>query len=499
MDWITSNAAYSPELEHCSEILKAFDIFQDSLLSDTTSICFLKADEQSSRLEKGILNEAELSSALEKEQLSHGSVFFFINKYLVKDRNAPLPHDSNKLRVSQRAFQRLSLHYSIPPSFTFALSRYYLPTGRGMREYADSSAGRFINIWYLLPVRVQVPCSNNYRENAPGKESSNAMNPFNPLHLPRPNVDIRGSFIAVTLRVSKTTGSSTCVILNMMHGGWPKVVEEPQKRIAESIRSRQKTPNPETLSFAHLIYLTSALRWWTNVLHSVNEQLIAYEATLQEEMGSNKDTSDDVSARLNRALHSIDAHLHRYRSELSSMEGITLDLASHYATICDGDTANKVSQDFSQVLSQIQATSTFAKELEKKIQNILALLFNRIQTSSDQLLVENGRAMHQILRATQDEARMTHKMADEQMQLAEEMKKDSVAMKTIAVVTMFFLPGASFAALLSMPFFDDNAWLAQTSRLWVWLILTIPSTLLAFAFYMYWRKREERRRSDAQV
>lgn len=91
-------------------------------------------------------------------------------------------------------------------------------------------------------------------------------------------------------------------------------------------------------------------------------------------MGSNKDTSDDVSARLNRALHSIDAHLHRYRSELSSMEGITLDLASHYATICDGDTANKVSQDFSQVLSQIQATSTFAKELEKKIQNILALV-----------------------------------------------------------------------------------------------------------------------------
>lgn len=56
------------------------------------------------------------------------------------------------------------------------------------------------------------------------------------------------------------------------------------------------------------------------------------------------------------------------------MEGITLDLASHYTTTCDGDAVDKTSQDFNQVRSQIQATSAFAKELEKKIQNILALV-----------------------------------------------------------------------------------------------------------------------------
>jgi len=200
----------------------------------------------------------------------------FINKYLVKDRDAPLPNDSNKLRISQHAFQRLSLHYSIPPSFTFALSRYYLPTGRGMREYTDSSGATFINIWYLLPIRVQVPSTNNYRDNTAGKESNNAMNPFNTLHLPHPNIEIRGSSIALTLRISKATDSCVCIVLNMMHGGWPKVVEEPQRRITESIRSRREPRERASLHFVHLIYLTSALRWWTNVLHSVNEQLIAY-------------------------------------------------------------------------------------------------------------------------------------------------------------------------------------------------------------------------------
>lgn len=145
-----------------------------------------------------------------------------------------------------------------------------------MREYTDSSGAPFVNVWYLLPVRVQVSCGNNYHGNAPGTESSNAMNPFNPLHLPHPNVEIRGSFIAVTLRLSKASGSCVCIVLNMMHGGWPKVVEEPQRRISESIQSRQEARKRDTPYFVHLIYLTSALRWWTNVLHSVNEQLIAY-------------------------------------------------------------------------------------------------------------------------------------------------------------------------------------------------------------------------------
>lgn len=51
--------------EHCSEIAKAYDIFQDSLLSDETSICFLGVEELSNQLEERILNESELRTVLE--------------------------------------------------------------------------------------------------------------------------------------------------------------------------------------------------------------------------------------------------------------------------------------------------------------------------------------------------------------------------------------------------------------------------------------------------
>jgi len=43
-----------------------------------------------------------------------------------------------------------------------------------------------------------------------------------------------------------------------------------------------------------------------------------------------------------------------------------------------------------------------------------------------------------------------------------------------------------------MPFFSTNEWLADVSKFWVWVTLTVPSTALAFAFYTYWKRRGEK-------
>jgi hypothetical protein len=42
-----------------------------------------------------------------------------------------------------------------------------------------------------------------------------------------------------------------------------------------------------------------------------------------------------------------------------------------------------------------------------------------------------------------------------------------------------------------MPFFAQNSWMGETSRIWLWVVLTGPSTALAFAFYRYWKRRHE--------
>ena len=40
-----------------------------------------------------------------------------------------------------------------------------------------------------------------------------------------------------------------------------------------------------------------------------------------------------------------------------------------------------------------------------------------------------------------------------------------------------------------MPFFNDQPWLQNATRAWVWVLLTIPSTLLAVLFYFPFTRR----------
>ncbi|KAK0641947.1 hypothetical protein B0T16DRAFT_449256 [Cercophora newfieldiana] len=73
-----------------------------------------------------------------------------------------------------------------------------------------------------------------------------------------------------------------------------------------------------------------------------------------------------------------------------------------------------------------------------------------------------------------------------------EAKKDSTAMKGIAVITMLFLPGTFMASVFSMPFFSWPE--AEGSKLisanfWVFWVFTIPLTVASFVVYVIWYRR----------
>lgn len=59
-------------------------------------------------------------------------------------------------------------------------------------------------------------------------------------------------------------------------------------------------------------------------------------------------------------------------------------------------------------------------------------LFNRIQIVNDRSMVSNGEKMHAILLATQEDAKTSREIALRSHEIAEEMKQDSVAMKTVS-------------------------------------------------------------------
>lgn len=72
-------------------------------------------------------------------------------------------------------------------------------------------------------------------------------------------------------------------------------------------------------------------------------------------------------------------------------------------------------------------------------------------------------------------------------------------MKTLAAVTMIFLPGTFVATLFSMPLFDWDKAAPNTTgmvsdRFWIYWVVTIPLTSLTIILWAVWIRMQIRRK-----
>lgn len=69
-------------------------------------------------------------------------------------------------------------------------------------------------------------------------------------------------------------------------------------------------------------------------------------------------------------------------------------------------------------------------------------------------------------------------------------------MKTIAAVTMVFLPGTFVATLLALAAFqwrdDDDGGMSVRSDFWIYWVITIPLTLLTLLIWLVWSRWKAR-------
>lgn len=61
-------------------------------------------------------------------------------------------------------------------------------------------------------------------------------------------------------------------------------------------------------------------------------------------------------------------------------------------------------------------------------------------------------------------------------------------MKTLAVVTMVFLPGTAVASVFSMPFFNwqDESVLLNVDNFWIYWAVTVPLTVVTLVAWTLW-------------
>lgn len=194
----------------------------------------------------------------------------FVNRFLVRP-NEPWPDDARKFRLSQSSFELLRSHLQLPWPFLNALANIYHPSPRKLSSHA---VGTNLSSWFFVPVRVQVRCLD--KKSHCSSRGKSQMNPVNYLHLTHPDIDIRGSKIAVFYSFSATTSKAFSLVFNFQDGRWKKVVEEPILRLREIFQTRNLVGLGRDPVYLQTTILNSVLRWWNNSLHSFNDQLIAY-------------------------------------------------------------------------------------------------------------------------------------------------------------------------------------------------------------------------------
>ncbi|KAI1277891.1 hypothetical protein F5Y07DRAFT_76998 [Xylaria sp. FL0933] len=124
---------------------------------------------------------------------------------------------------------------------------------------------------------------------------------------------------------------------------------------------------------------------------------------------------------------------------------------------------------------------------------------NAASRSALKYMAARTRGQEQTMLAlrAQEDARLTRAMASTTQDLVQAAKRDASSMKTIAVMTMAFLPGTFFAALFAMPLLrwdagtdgdiDDSNGGQQSvisERFWVYWVFTLPVTAFVFLIWL---------------
>ena len=110
---------------------------------------------------------------------------------------------------------------------------------------------------------------------------------------------------------------------------------------------------------------------------------------------------EDFNNSLNKTLHIMTAHLHRYGYELGRFADIVEHVKRQYEEFCShtrrdgavalGTLSNQlILSVINQLNSQLQDVDAFRQELEHKTQNILALVCRRQFHSCETVLTSNS-------------------------------------------------------------------------------------------------------------
>jgi hypothetical protein len=119
-----------------------------------------------------------------------------------------------------------------------------------------------------------------------------------------------------------------------------------------------------------------------------------------------------------------------------------------------------------------------------RLQTTLAISARLQQEAS----IELAKAQMKLAEDSRRDQAISMQIAEASKTIAEETKKDGSSMKTLAVMTLVFLPCTTVSSILAMPLFNWQADGASVvnPRIWIYFILSVPLTMLTIGIWRLW-------------
>ncbi|KAF2732091.1 hypothetical protein EJ04DRAFT_578618 [Polyplosphaeria fusca] len=177
--------------------------------------------------------------------------------------------------------------------------------------------------------------------------------------------------------------------------------------------------------------------------------------------------------------------------------------------------ATRVANRFNTTVAYFARRFSFALQVAKRLLDIMDMLKNEYQFEDHQMkamiqqtdwfrreqlhnriaLLEGYEHINQCM-GKRNENLVAVLYTVLNLQIAQAVRNDSIPMRTIAYVTLIFLPGAYVAAIFGMNFFQfapESQTLVLGTDFWLYWAITAPVTLLTLLvwnWWVYWEKRK---------
>jgi len=130
--------------------------------------------------------------------------------------------------------------------------------------------------------------------------------------------------------------------------------------------------------------------------------------------------------------------------------------------------------------SLFQSTQLRLNSLDRRMQNIISLV--SLLPAAILALGDADRRSQSFNLVTQQDSRI--------------MQKDSSSMKTIAMMTLLFLPASAISTVFGSQFFDfsgDNGRFRVAPMFWLYWVITIPVTIFVLGFWQWYYRRAKKK------